>query len=136
VTVIGNTRLQVLPIRELVFDKVGEGLPRMATYKVKWDPHYRERWGIDYQFVRNLPTGVAEKIERLCKRVYRALDLSGYARIDLRLTPEGEIYVLEANPNPAIASNDESAYSAEKAGMRYDELIQRIVNLGLQAHEE
>ncbi|HCU52725.1 MAG TPA: D-alanine--D-alanine ligase [Gammaproteobacteria bacterium] len=136
VTVIGNKRLQVLPIRELVFDKVEEGLPRMATYKVKWDPDYRERWGIDYQFVRSLPTGVAERIDRLCKRVYRALDLSGYARIDLRLTPEGSIYVLEANPNPAIASNDECAYSAEKAGMRYDELIQRLVSLGLQAHEE
>jgi len=136
VTVIGNTRLQVLPVRELVFDKVEEGLPRMATYKVKWDPDYRERWGIDYQFVRNLPAGIAEKIERLCKRVYRALDLSGYARIDLRLTPEGDLYVLEANPNPAIASNDESAYSAEKAGMHYDELIQRILSLGLQFHEE
>jgi len=134
VTVIGNSRLQVLPIRELVFDKVDEGQPRMATFKVKWDPDYRERWGIDYQFVRNLPAGMHERVVRLCKRIYRTLGLSGYARIDLRLTRDGKIYVLEANPNPAIASNDESAFSAEKAGMRYEELIQRILSFGLQTH--
>jgi D-alanine-D-alanine ligase len=135
VTVVGNQRLEVLPIRELVFDKVDEHLPKMATYKVKWDADYRERWGIHYVFARPLPAGVAERITRLCKRIYRVLDLDGYARIDLRLTPEGDLYVLEANPNPAMASNDECAFSAEKAGMSYPEFIQRVVNLGLAAHE-
>ena len=133
VTVLGNSRLEVLPFRELVFDKVDEGLPRMATYKVKWDYEYRERWGIDYQFARNLPAGIPERIVKICKRAYRILDLSGYARLDLRLTPEGDIYILEANPNPAIASNDESAFAAEKAGVPYVQLIQRILNLGLRA---
>lgn len=133
VTVIGNKQLEVLPIRELVFDKVDAGLPRMATYKVKWDYEYRERWGIDYIFARNLPDGALERIIRVCKRAYRILDLTGYARFDMRLTEEGEIYILEANPNPAIASNDESAFAAEKAGLSYDQLIQRIINLGLAA---
>ncbi len=131
VTVIGNSRLEVLPIRELVFDKVDEGLPRMATYKVKWDTEYRERWGIDYRFARNLPAGMPERIAKLCKRAYRILDLSGYARLDLRLNQEGQVYILEANPNPAIASNDESAFAAEKAGLSYEHLIQRILSLGL-----
>jgi len=134
VTVLGNNRLEVLPLRELVFDKVDQDMPKMATFKVKWDSQYRERWGIDYVFARNLPAGVAERITRLCKRVYRVLDLSGYARIDLRLSPEGKLYVLEANPNPAIASNDECAFAAEKAGMTYTQFIQHIVNLGLAAH--
>ncbi len=133
-TVLGNTRLEVLPIRELVFDKIEEGMPRMATYKVKWDQEYRERWGIDYVFARPLPAGALERVTRICKRAYRILSLSGYARLDLRLTPEGEVFILEANPNPAIASNDESAFSAEKAGMNYEQLIQRILNLGLTAH--
>jgi D-alanine-D-alanine ligase len=131
ITVIGNKQLEVLPIRELVFDKVDEGLPRMATYKVKWDYEYRERWGIDYIFARNLPAGMPERITKICKRAYRILDLNGYARFDLRITPDNEISMLEANPNPAIASNDESAYAAEKAGMSYDQLIQRIITLGL-----
>jgi D-alanine-D-alanine ligase len=134
VTVLGNQRLQVLPIRELVFDRIEEGSPRMATYKVKWDEKYRERWGIDYQFARHLPKGMSEYIHRLCKRIYRILELSGYARMDLRLTPTGEVYVLEANPNAAIANNEDVAFSAEKAGMSYEQFIQRILNLGLRAH--
>lgn len=133
VTVLGNERLQVLPIRELIFSKSDEELRHIATYKVKWDEKYRDRWGIDYQFARNLPKGMAEYIPRLCKRVYRILDLSSYARMDLRLAPDGKIYVLEANPNAAIANNEDVAFSAEKAGMSYEQLIQKLLNLGMRA---
>jgi D-alanine-D-alanine ligase len=133
VTVLGNQRLQVLPIRELIFGDVEQGEPRIATYKVKWDPKYRERHGIDYQFVRNLPAGLADTVPRLCKRIYRILDLSGYARIDLRLARDGRIYVLEANPNAALSSIDDMAFSAGKAGMAYPQFIQRLLNLGLNA---
>lgn len=131
VTVVGNQRLQVLPIREIVFRR-GDELPKIATYKVKWDEKYRESRGIDYQFARNLPTGMQEQIERLAKRIYRILDLSGYARMDLRLTADGKVYVLEANPNAAIADNEDVAFSAEKAGMSYEQLIQKLLNLGLR----
>ncbi|MFQ5937447.1 MAG: D-alanine--D-alanine ligase [Acidiferrobacterales bacterium] len=130
-TVIGNARLEVYPFRELVFRKVDAGLPRMATNKVKWDAEYRERWGIDYQFAQKLPATHAEQLPKLCKRVYRILELSGYGRMDLRLNHDGRIYVLEANPNPAIAHNEDCALSAEKAGLNYPEFIQRILNLGL-----
>lgn len=133
VTVIGNNRLQVLPIRELIFDGLEEGDPRIATYKVKWDEKYRERHGIDYQFARNLPAGLDDAIPKLCKRIYRILDLSGYARMDLRLAKDGKVYVLEANANAALANNEEVAFSAEKAGMSYPQLIQRLLNLGLSA---
>jgi len=132
-TVLGNKRLQVLPIRELVFSGFAEGEPRIATYKVKWDPKYRERHGIDYQFVRNLPSGMAENLPKLGKRIYRILELSGYARIDLRLDKNGVVYVLEANPNAALAENEDMAFSAEKAGMNYPRFIQRLLNLGLAA---
>ncbi len=131
ITVVGNAKLDVYPFRELVFKYVDEGLPKMATYSVKWDYDYRERWGIDYQFARNLSAEYAERIPKLCKRIYRILGLSGYARFDLRLQRDDQIYVLEANPNPAIAELDDCALSAEKAGIKYPELIQRIINLGL-----
>lgn len=133
VTAVGNARLDIYPIRELVFNKVDPGLPRMATYKVKWDHEYRERWGIDYRFARNLPAGLSDRLPKLCKRVYRILGLSGYARFDLRLDQHGQPYVLEANPNPAIAHNEDCALAAEKAGLDYAGFIQRIVNLGLTA---
>jgi len=131
VTVLGNERLEALPVRELVFGNAEPGAPQVATYRVKWNENYRKRWGIEYQFARQLPNGVGERIATLCKRIYRVLDLSGYGRIDLRLTPDNQLYVLEANPNPAIASDDEAAAAAQKAGIGYDELIQRILGLGL-----
>ncbi len=133
VTVVGNAKLDVYPIRELVFRKVDAGLPRMATYRVKWDYDYRERWGIDYQFAGNLPAGMSDRIPKLCKRVYRILGLSGYARFDFRLDAQGQVFVLEANPNPAIARNEDCALAAEKAGLDYPRFIQRILNLGLAA---
>jgi D-alanine-D-alanine ligase len=133
VTLLGNTKLDVLPIRELVFGKPEAGAPRLATYKVKWDEKYRESHGIEYQFVRSLPNGLLERVGHLCKRVYRSLDMNGYGRIDLRLTEAGDMYVLEANPNPGIARDEDTALSAIRAGMRYEDFIQRLLNLGLSA---
>ncbi len=131
VTVLGNKRLEVLPIRELVFGKAEENIHKIATYTVKWNEEYREKWGIDYQFVRNLPDGMNEKIVKTCKRIYRVLGMTGYARIDLRLSPDGRLYVLEANPNAAIALDEDVAFSAERAGYSYEQLIQKVLNLGL-----
>jgi len=133
VTVMGGLKLEVLPIRELVFGNMEPGVPKMATYKVKWDAKYRERWGIEYQFARNLPNGMAEHVGHVCKRIYRTLGMSGYGRIDLRLDANGKLYVLEANPNPGIARDEESTLSAIKAGFSYDSFIQHILNLGLKA---
>ncbi len=131
VTVMGDKRLQVFPVRELVFDNIDDTMHRIATYNVKWNEKYRDRWGIGYQFARNLPTKVSETIPKLAKRIYRILDISSYARLDLRLTEDGKIYVLEANPNAAISRDDDVAWSAEKAGLNYEKLIQKILNMGL-----
>ncbi len=131
VTVLGNQKLEILPIRELVFGQADSGAPKVATYRVKWNEDYRKRWGIEYQFARHLPNGMEEKIVRLCKRIYRVLDMNGYARLDLRLTPDDKIYVLEANPNPGIARDEDCTLSAIKADMTYEEFIQRLLGLGL-----
>lgn len=136
ITVLGNNKLELLPIRELVFGALEPGMPRMATYKVKWDENYRKRWGIEYQFVRNLPNGMVEQIGHLCKRIYRTLNLSGYGRVDLRLDGSGKLYVLEANPNPGIARDEDSTLSALKAGFSYESFIQHILSLGLKTRTE
>ncbi|MDA8362569.1 MAG: ATP-grasp domain-containing protein [Gammaproteobacteria bacterium] len=134
VTVLGNVQLQVLPARELLFHNAAEGTPRMATYRVKWDNKYRERRGIDYDFASDLAPEMVGRISWLCKRIYRALGMSGYARIDLRLNTTGQFYVLEANPNPGIARDEDSTLSALRAGMNYEDFIQCILRLGLRAH--
>ncbi len=69
-------------------------------------------------------------------RVYRILKLTGYARIDLRMTPEGKFYVLEANPNPQLAFGEDLAESAEISGLSYPALLNRILQLGLRAHQQ
>ena len=133
VSIIGNRHLEVLPIREVIFSKVPEDRPRFSTFKAKLDEAYRQRWGIHNVFAQDLPDGMAMQIARVCKRVYCALHIWGYGRIDLRLTPDGRIVVLEANPNPCLASDDEFAQSALKAGWSYEELIQRIIRLAFRA---
>jgi len=132
VGVIGNRRLQAFPPWELLFTKAPDNVPRIATAKVKWDRAFQEKYGIKTQAAEDLPPGVAERITKLCKRLYRILSMSGYARIDLRLTPEGQVYVLEANPNPHLEYGEDFAESAEKIGISYEDLMQRILNLALR----
>jgi D-alanine-D-alanine ligase len=131
VGVIGNRRLQTLPVWELTSTRSAEGAPLIATAKTKWDVEYQKKAGIKYARADELPDGVQAKIDRLCKRAYRNLNLTGYARMDLRLTPEGKLYLLEANPNPNLSHGDEFAESAEMVGIGYPALLERIVNLGL-----
>lgn len=132
VGVIGNQRLQTLPVWEMLFTNMPDGAPRIATAKVKWDAEYQRRCGIKTREARDLPPGAAEKIARLCKRVYRALHLSGYARMDLRLAEDGRIYVLEANANPNLAYGEDFAESAEAVGISYEALLQRLISLGVK----
>lgn len=130
--VIGVERLKVLPLREMVFTKFPEERPKFASFKAKWDESFRKRWGIENTFAVEVPDGVEEKIARLSRTVFRALQLEGCARLDLRITPENMVYVIEVNPNPGLASDDEIAQAAAKAGIPYPQLIQQIVSFGLQ----
>ena len=132
VGVLGNERLQVLPTWELTFEGIPDDAPRIATAKVKHDPAYQARRGIFQGPAENIPAALEMHITRVCKRIYRILELSGYARIDFRLTEAGELYFLEANPNPEIAQSEEFASAADYAGIEYPELLQKIVNLGMR----
>jgi len=136
VSVIGNQRLQTFPIWELVFDNLPEGAPRIATAKVKFNLEYQRKYGISSRAARNLPPGAEDSILKLCKRIYRTLYMSGYARFDFRLSEDGQAYVLEANPNPDISYDEEFALSAKAAGISYDALIQRILSLGVSYRAE
>ena len=132
VGVMGTRRVQVLPVWEMVFEKITDETPRIATERVKWDAAYQKKHGIDTAVAKGIPDGTLTQIQNLCRRVYRTLELSGYARIDLRLDAEGKLYVLEANPNPQIADGEDFAASAQHAGISYRALIQRLVNLALE----
>ena len=132
VSIMGNTRLTVFPLRELVFKEVPPNEPRIATYKAKWDEKYRKRWGLEGQFAENLDPALVKEIEKMCKDTYRLLTIDGYARIDLRLTADNKPYFIEANPNPHLAADEDFAQSALKAGLKYPQLIQAVIGLGMR----
>ena len=130
VSVIGNQRLQTYTPWELVIEKLPEGAPNIATSKLKWDPAYQEKVGVVTK-AAELPPEIVKKIENLSKKIYRILFLSGYARLDYRLTDDGRLYLLEANPNPQIAFGEDFADSAKHCGVDYEALLQKIITLGL-----
>jgi D-alanine-D-alanine ligase len=136
VGIFGNQALQVLPVWELFFTNMPEGSKRIATDRVKWSVKYQKKYGIDSGPARDLPEATSAAIQHLCKRAYRALELSGYARIDLRMDDAGNVWVLEANPNPQIARGEDFAASAEKVGLSYETVLQRILNLGMRWQPE
>ena len=132
VGVMGNGQLHVLPVWELIMDQLPEDARRIATERVKWSRTYQAKYGIRSGEAKNLPDGKAKEIQHLAKRVYRALGLSGYARIDVRMDAAGQVYVLEANPNPQIAHDEDFSDSAEHAGYTYQELLQELLRIGLR----
>jgi len=130
VGVLGNNRLQVLPVWELKFGSMG-GARKIATQKAKHDPEYQERVGIVDGPADDLSPEATALIQRTAKRIYKTLGLDGYARIDFRLATDGTPYFIEANPNPEIAKSQEFAMAARHIGLEYPELLLRIIALGM-----
>ena len=127
---IGNRKITLLPIWELRFDKAPEGTPIIATSQVKWDLEFQKQMGVVTDEA-DLEPAIRDRIHSIVRRVYKALGLCGYARMDLRLTADNEIYVLEANPNPNLSFGEDFAESAERAGFTYENLLQKLLTLGL-----
>jgi D-alanine-D-alanine ligase len=107
---------------------VPDDVPKFATYHAKWNGSYRKRWGIKNGAAKELPEGINDDLADLGRKVYRLLKIRGFGRVDVRLTPTGEIFVIEANPNPSLAEDEDFARSAADAGVAYDALIQEILD--------
>jgi D-alanine-D-alanine ligase len=130
VGVYGNELLTALPPWELTMNKLPKDAPVIATDRAKWDPNYQKKIGLKSGPAK-LDEAIGREIEAASKRIYRLLGLSGYARLDYRLTDQRQLYLLEANPNPQIARKEDFADSAEHAGLAYEELLQKLLTLGL-----
>ena len=120
----------------MVFENAKPGNPRIATSRVKWDIAYQKKLGIKTTRAKGISKAVEEKIIKTCKRVYKALSLSGYGRVDLRLREDGEVFVIEANPNPNISFGEDFAESAESIGISYEQTLKKIISLGLNYQAE
>ena len=136
VGIIGNSRLTTFPVWELDFGNLSEFQARIATRAVKWDRAYQQRHGISTAAAKNLTVTQQADLTRIAKRVFRALHMSGYARMDLRMREDGSIFLLEANANPDLTFGEDFAESADKHGMSYNRLIERILSIGLAYRPE
>jgi D-alanine-D-alanine ligase len=131
VGVLGNERLRVFPIWELDFGSMAQGARPIATERVKHNLEYQERRGIVAGPAKDLLPQLVARIKSAAKRIYRTLELDGYARIDFRLSADGIPYYIEANPNPEIARIEEFASAAMHDGLGYTDLLHRILALGM-----
>ena len=131
VSVLGNRRRVVFPPREIFFEKIPDEEPKFATSHAKWNDAYRKRWGITNGPAAELPESVEKDLRKLARNIYAWLRIRGFGRIDIRLSSRNELFIIEANPNPSLALEDDFAQSAKAAGMDYNELIKEILNAAL-----
>ncbi|HTL49075.1 MAG TPA: hypothetical protein VL219_00300 [Steroidobacteraceae bacterium] len=130
VGVLGNERIRTLTPWEFIFGELKPGRAAIATRKAKWDRAYQKRHGITSGKAEGLPAGLAERLDRLARRIYRALHMTGYARIDFRVGEDGVPFVLEANANPNLEREEDFADAALHDGVAYAELLQKLIALG------
>src|SRR5687767_15686030 len=131
VGVLGNDNPTALPVIELDLSKLPEGTPRIAGAEVKWGKGTRAYRDTKSAVADDLPEETTALLQTTAIAVYQALELRDYARIDMRLRPDGRVAVIEANPNPWLASKAEFAMAARKAGRTYTELIEEIVDMAI-----
>ena len=131
VGVLGNDKPNALPIVELDLSKLPEGMPHIAGKEVKWEKGTEAYDVTKSAGARGLDEAIVKGLQETAVQVYGALNLRDYGRVDMRLTRDGRIYVIEANPNPWLAPEAELAIAAALAGRSYVELIGQIVELAL-----
>jgi D-alanine-D-alanine ligase len=133
VGVLGNSNAQALPIIELDFSGYPKGLPKIASWAAKWgedgEGKGEEFAGTKSVFPTDVPEELTDRVKQVAVDAFQALRLRDYARVDLRVTDAGKIYVIEVNPNCYLEEKSEFAQAALKDGLEYPALINRIVEL-------
>jgi len=129
VGMLGNDKITIFKPWEVFFEEVSDEDPKIATYKVKWDLKYRKKWGIKNALAKDLDKETIRKMNEVCKKIFKIFLMSGYGRIDLRVKENGDVYFIEANPNPSLANDDDFASAGIQSGLSYSEIIAKIISL-------
>lgn len=132
-SVLGSyEKTEVLPLVELDLSKLPRGTPKIASRDVKFETDSKAYKLTKSTIAEDLDEATVQKLSETALAAYRAVKLRDYGRIDMRLTTEGEVYVIEANPNPWLSSKHEFAMAAKKSGRSYTQLIAEIVDMALE----
>ena len=124
-------KTEVLPLVELDLSQLPEGTPRIASRAVKFERESEAYKLTKSKIAEDLDEATTHKLSETALAAYRAVKLRDYGRIDMRLTAEGEVYVIEANPNPWLSSKHEFAMAGKKSGRSYTQLIGEIVAMAM-----
>ncbi len=130
--ILGNDKPEALPLIELDLSKLPEGMPRIAGYEVKFDVTTEAYKKTKSAPARDLDEELVQRIHDTATTAYRVLKLRDYGRIDMRVTDDGQIYVIEANPNPWLDPAAEFTMAAKESGRSYKELIGEIIELAMK----
>ena len=135
VAVLGNESPTALPVIEMDFSKFPADKPKIASWQAKWGDDGAgsgaEFAGSESIFPTNVEPELVERMQRVAVDAFEALRLRDYARIDLRVTPAGEIFVIEVNPNCYLERSGEFARAAAEHGLYHAPLVGRIMELAL-----
>jgi D-alanine-D-alanine ligase len=127
--VLGNDKPEVLPLVELDLSKLPQGMPRIAGVEVKWERGTEAYEKTRSSIAEGLDEETTKKLQETALAAYQALKLRDYGRVDMRLTADGTVYVIEANPNPWLHTEAEFSIAARRSGRKYTDLIGEIVDL-------
>jgi D-alanine-D-alanine ligase len=125
---------QTLPLVELDLSRLPKGTPKIASYDVKFEKDTQAHKLTKSHLVTDLDEETTTRLQETALAAYHAVKLRVYGRIDMRLTPKGEVYVIEANPNPWLSSKQEFAMAAKASGRSYTQLIGEIVDMAMQRY--
>jgi D-alanine-D-alanine ligase len=127
---------EALPLVEMDFSKLPKGTPKIASYDVKFEKETEAYKATKSAVAEDLDPETVERLHQTALAAHRAVKLRDYGRIDMRLSTKGEVYVLEANPNPWLSSKQEFAMAAKAGGRSYSQLIGEIVDLAMRRYRE
>jgi D-alanine-D-alanine ligase len=120
-----------LPLVELDLSRLPKGTPKIASWDVKFEKDTEVHKLTKSSVAEDLDEDTASRLSETALAAYRAVKLRDYGRIDMRLSPKGDVYVIEANPNPWLSSKHEFAMAAKASGRSYTQLIGEIVELAM-----
>ena len=134
-SILGNyENARALPLVELDLSKLPKGVPRIASQDVKFEKDTEAYKLTKSAIAEGLEDETANRLTETAIKAYRAVKLRDYGRVDMRLSSKGEVYVIEANPNPWLSSGQEFAMAAKKSGLSYTQMIGEIVDLAMARH--
>src|SRR6202023_1746298 len=120
-----------LPLVELDLSKLPKGMPRIASQEVKFEKDTEAYKLAKSSIAEDLDEETVIKLTETAIKAYRAVRLRDYGRIDMRISSKGEVYVIEANPNPWLSSGQEIFMGAKKSGLSYTQMIGEIACLAM-----